>query len=106
MTVDLTKDRYEARVEVSLLANIKSAIKRVRVNEDSRIRNQAVKSDMRSHIKKVELFAANNEVDQAKAAYQTATKKIDKAVQKGVIHKNNGNRQKSRLAQKINTLGA
>ncbi|SFL80962.1 small subunit ribosomal protein S20 [Gracilibacillus orientalis] len=88
------------------MANIKSAIKRVRVNEDHRQQNQTVKTDMRSHIKKVETLIANNDVENAKTALVTAVKKIDKAVQKGLIHQNNGDRQKSRLAQKVNGLSA
>ncbi|HLR71192.1 MAG TPA: 30S ribosomal protein S20 [Pseudogracilibacillus sp.] len=88
------------------MANIKSAIKRVRTNEQSRVPNQAKKSEMRSQIKKVETFISKNDVENAKAAYQTAVKKIDKAVQKGIVHQNNGDRQKSRLAKKINQLGA
>jgi len=93
-------------MEVNILANIKSAIKRVRTNEQSRVPNQAKKSEMRSQIKKVETFISKNDVENAKAAYQTAVKKIDKAVQKGIVHQNNGDRQKSRLAKKINQLGA
>ncbi|SHN10980.1 MULTISPECIES: 30S ribosomal protein S20 [Gracilibacillus] len=88
------------------MANIKSAIKRVRTNEDHRLQNQSVKTDVRSHIKKVEALVANKDVDNAKAALQTAVKKIDKAVQKGLIHQNKGNRQKSRLAQQVNGLSA
>ncbi|GAE91126.1 SSU ribosomal protein S20p [Gracilibacillus boraciitolerans JCM 21714] len=93
-------------MEVKELANIKSAIKRVRTNEDHRLQNQSVKTDMRSHIKKVEALVANKEVENAKAALQTATKKIDKAVQKGLVHQNKGDRQKSRLAKKVNGLSA
>lgn len=88
------------------MANLKSAIKRVRTNEDKRGRNQTVKSTMRSSIKRVEAFIEANDVEQAKQAFQEASRMIDKTVQKGVIHKNNGNRQKSRLARKIKELGA
>ncbi|MDX8045930.1 30S ribosomal protein S20 [Gracilibacillus sp. S3-1-1] len=88
------------------MANIKSAIKRVRVNEDHRLQNQSVKADMRSHIKKVEALVESKDIENAKTAFATAVKKIDKAVQKGLVHKNKGNRQKSRLAQKINGLSA
>ncbi|SER18356.1 small subunit ribosomal protein S20 [Gracilibacillus ureilyticus] len=88
------------------MANIKSAIKRVRTNEDHRVHNQAIKTDMRSHIKKVETLVASNDVENAKSALQTAVKKIDKAVQKGLVHKNKGNRQKARLSKKVNELSA
>ncbi|CQR46904.1 30S ribosomal protein S20 [Paraliobacillus sp. PM-2] len=88
------------------MANIKSAIKRVRLNNELRAHNTPIKTDMRSHIKQVEKLVANKNVEDAKVALQKAIKKIDKAVQKGIIHKNNGNRQKSRLAKKVNELSA
>ncbi|KAB8127564.1 30S ribosomal protein S20 [Gracilibacillus oryzae] len=88
------------------MANIKSAIKRVRTNEDHRLHNQSIKTDMRSHIKKVETLVDAKDVDSAKSALQTAVKKIDKAVQKGLVHKNKGNRQKARLSKKVNEISA
>ncbi|PWU68465.1 30S ribosomal protein S20 [Gracilibacillus dipsosauri] len=88
------------------MANIKSAIKRVRTNEDRRLHNQSIKTDMRSHIKKVEALVESKDVENAKVALQTAVKKIDKAVRKGLVHQNKGNRQKSRLAKKVNELSA
>ncbi|WP_101844343.1 30S ribosomal protein S20 [Halobacillus sp. Marseille-P3879] len=86
------------------MPNIKSAKKRVRVNQDARDLNAAFKSDMRTAVKRVEKLAASNEADQAKEALATAVKKIDKAVQRGALHKNNGNRTKSRLSKKVNAL--
>lgn len=88
------------------MANIKSAIKRVEINEKKRLENQSKKSDMRTAIKQVENFVEANDVENAKAALKTTLKKIDKAVQKGIVHKNNGDRQKSRLTKKVNKLGA
>ncbi|MFD2046122.1 30S ribosomal protein S20 [Ornithinibacillus salinisoli] len=88
------------------MANIKSAIKRVEVNNKKRTQNQSAKSDMRSQIKQVEKFVEANDVENAKAALRETTQKIDKAVQKGLIHKNNGNRQKARLTKQVNGLGA
>ncbi|MUK87070.1 30S ribosomal protein S20 [Ornithinibacillus sp. L9] len=88
------------------MANIKSAIKRVDVNNKKRAQNQATKSDMRSQIKQVEKFVEAKDVDNAKSALRATTQKIDKAVQKGLIHKNAGNRQKARLTKKVNGLGA
>ncbi|MEC5422197.1 30S ribosomal protein S20 [Virgibacillus sp. C22-A2] len=88
------------------MANIKSAIKRVDTNNKKRVNNQAQKSEMRSQIKRVEKLIEANDVENAKAALQSTTKHIDKAVQKGIIHKNNGDRQKSRLANKVNNLSA
>lgn len=88
------------------MANLKSALKRINVNETKRERNKAIKSNMRTHIKRVEHLIAEKDVENAKAAFQTTTQVIDKAVQKGVIHKNNGNRQKARLAKKLNEVSA
>ncbi|OZU89914.1 30S ribosomal protein S20 [Virgibacillus indicus] len=88
------------------MANIKSAIKRVDTNNKKRANNNAQKSEMRTQIKRVENLIEAKDAEQAKAALLTTTKHIDKAVQKGIIHENNGNRQKSRLAKKVNELGA
>ncbi len=88
------------------MANLKSAIKRVNTNNKKRLRNQSVKSDMRTHIKQVEKLIEANDVENAKSAFQSTARVIDKAVQKGVIHKNNGNRHKARLAQKLNKATA
>lgn len=88
------------------MANLKSAIKRVNTNNKKRARNQAVKSDMRTHIKQVEKLIEANDVENAKTAFQSTARVIDKAVQKGVIHKNNGNRHKARLAKKLNKATA
>ena len=84
-----------------MMANLKSAQKRVLVNNKKRASNQAVKSDMRSQIKQVESLIEANEMEKAKEAFHVATQKIDKTIQKGIIHKNNGNRQKARLAKKL-----
>ncbi|TRM12758.1 30S ribosomal protein S20 [Lentibacillus cibarius] len=88
------------------MANIKQAIKRVGVNQKKRAENTDFKSEMRTHIKEVERLIAANEAEKAKAALPTTFKKIDKAVQKGGVHKNNGNRQKSRLSKLVNELSA
>jgi small subunit ribosomal protein S20 len=86
------------------MANIKSAIKRIDTNEKKRQLNQPKKSEMRTAIKQVEKFVAANDAESAKAALPETFKQIDKVVQKGIIHRNNGNRQKSRLAKKVNSL--
>lgn len=88
------------------MANIKSAIKRVETNRSKHEQNLQYKSDMRSQIKRVEKLVEAKDVEGAKSALQTTVKKIDKAVQKGVIHQNNGDRQKARLNKKVNELSA
>ncbi len=84
------------------MPNIKSAIKRVKVNEKKRLRNAALKSALRTAIKKFELALQESNVENAKNALLFATKKLDKAVTKGIIHKNNASRNKSRLTKKFN----
>ncbi|GEL78337.1 30S ribosomal protein S20 [Tenuibacillus multivorans] len=86
------------------MANTRQATKRIRVNYDARLRNQTVKSDMRSAIKNVETAVHEKNVDAAKEALPQAVSKIDKAVQKGIIHKNNGDRKKSTLMTKIEQI--
>lgn len=88
------------------MANLKSAIQRIATNNTKRERNQAIKSDMRTHVKQVEALIEANDVENAKSAYKATSRIIDKAVQKGVIHKNNGNRNKTRLAHKLNGISA
>jgi small subunit ribosomal protein S20 len=86
------------------MPNIKSAIKRVRTSDDNRTHNQAIKSEMRSSVKRVVELVDENNADQAKVALTEAISNIDKAVQKGIIHKNNGDRKKSGLTKKVNSL--
>ena len=83
--------------EVNTLPNIKSAMKRVKVNEKKNLRNRMIKSAMKTQVKKFETALAAGEVDgKLLSATQGA---IDKAVTKGVIHKNAANRKKARLAK-------
>ena len=88
------------------MPNIKSAEKRMRQNEKRRLRNASQKSALRTAVKAAEVAASANDVNQAKEALLTATKKLDKAVSKGLIHKNAAARKKSRLAKKVNELSA
>ncbi|SFJ19173.1 small subunit ribosomal protein S20 [Halobacillus dabanensis] len=86
------------------MPNIKSAKKRVRLNDDARSLNAAFKSDMRTAVKRVETLVDSKNVESAKEALPTAVKKIDKAVQRGALPKNTGNRKKSRLTKLVNAL--
>ncbi len=86
------------------MANIKSAIKRIETNEKRRVRNMAKKSEMRTYMKKVEQAVNANDVETAKETLKLAVRKIDKAAQKGIIHKNTANRYKSKLYNKVNSL--
>jgi len=88
------------------MPNIKSAIKRVKVSEKRRARNASQKSALRTAVKTYEAIVASNNVESAKEALINASKKLDKAASKGLIHKNAANRKKSRLAKKLNALQA
>ncbi|TBL75394.1 30S ribosomal protein S20 [Paenibacillus thalictri] len=88
------------------MPNIKSAIKRVKVSEKRRLRNASQKSALRTAVKAFETAAAGNSVESAKEALIAASKKLDKAVTKGLIHKNAASRKKSRLAKRLNELSA
>ena len=79
------------------MPNIKSAIKRVKVTEKKNLRNRMVKSAMKTQLKKFETAVSANEAD---AKILSATQgAVDKALAKGVIHKNAANRKKARLAK-------
>ena len=86
------------------MPNIKSAIKRVKVNEKKRMQNTAQKSALRTAIKSFEVAVQNKDVEKAGENLLTATKKIDKAVTKGLIKKNTAARKKSQIAKKFNAL--
>ncbi|MBD2844479.1 30S ribosomal protein S20 [Paenibacillus sp. IB182496] len=88
------------------MPNIKSAIKRVKTGEKRRALNASQKSALRTAVKAADQATAGTDVEAAKAAYAVASKKLDKAVTKGLLHKNAAARKKSRLAKKINTLSA
>ena len=82
------------------MPNIKSAKKRVRVNASKNAANKATRSALRTSVKKARLAVENNEADK-KEAVRVAVKKLDQAVAKGILHKNNAARKKSALAKSL-----
>ncbi len=86
------------------MANIKSQIKRIRTNEAARLRNKAVKSELKTHIRRVRDAITSGNKDAAATALQDATTKLDKAVSKGVIHANQAANRKSALAKAVGSL--
>ena len=86
------------------MANIKSQIKRNKQNEKARQRNKAVKSALRTHVRKFREAAETGNVEEATAALRVATRQLDKAVSKGVIHKNNAANRKSAIAKRLAEL--
>jgi len=88
------------------LANIQSAIKRMRQNAKRRTRNRMVRSRTRTFVKKANAAIVTGEKASAEKAVRQAITELDKAAQKGVIHRNNAARRKSRLMGKLNGLEA
>ena len=86
------------------MANIKSAKKRVLVTETRTARNKAIKSKVKTYVKKVETAVAHKDVEAAKAALVEAISVIDKAGTKGVYHKNTCARKISRLTKAVNSI--
>lgn len=86
------------------MANIKSKIKRIGTNEKARQRNVAVKSQLKTHVRKVREAIAAGDKAAAQTALQTASVKLDKAASKGVIHKNQAANRKSALAKQVSAL--
>jgi small subunit ribosomal protein S20 len=81
------------------VANIKSQIKRIKTNELARQRNKAVKSQLRTEIRRVREAVALGDADKAQSAVRVACRSLDKAVSKGVIHSNNAANRKSAISK-------
>lgn len=86
------------------MANIKQQVKRNLTNEKKRLQNASFKSSLRTALKDVLVAVDKKDLEAAKAACAFACKKLDKAVAKGFLHKNNAARHKSQLCKKVNTL--
>ncbi|HEX4829583.1 MAG TPA: 30S ribosomal protein S20 [Trebonia sp.] len=86
------------------MANIKSQIKRNKQNEKAHQRNKAVKSALKTHVRKFREATEAGNVEAATEALRVASRQLDKAVAKGVIHKNQAANRKSAIAQKLNEL--
>ncbi len=86
------------------MANIKSQIKRNKQNKEQRLRNRVYRGTARTFIKKAQAVIKEGDKKLAEVETQKAIKALDKAVAKGVIHKNNAARRKARLVKKLNSL--
>lgn len=86
------------------MANIKSQIKRNRQTEKARERNKSVKSALKTSIRKFRDAADAGETEQAQTLARTASRKLDKAVSSGVIHKNQAANKKSSIAKRTASL--
>ncbi|MFE3449161.1 30S ribosomal protein S20 [Nonomuraea sp. NPDC059194] len=88
------------------MANIKSQIKRNKQNEKARLRNKAVKSSLKTAIRKFREAAEQGNVEEAVVLQRAAARQLDKAASKGVIHKNQAANRKSAIAQRTAALQA
>ena len=86
------------------MANIKSAKKRIKVTETKTAQNRMIKSALKTAIKKFEAAVEAKNAEEANALLVKATKSLDMAASKGVLHKNTVARKKSRLAAKLNAM--
>lgn len=86
------------------MANLKSQIKRNRQNKKRRDLNRVFRGRARTALRKARMAIDNGNVEEARTATLVATKALDKAAAKGVIHKNKAARQKSRLMQQMNNI--
>jgi small subunit ribosomal protein S20 len=87
------------------LANIKSQIKRNRQNEKKRVHNRVFRGKARTLVSKARVLVENGEQEKSAEAVRQAVSALDKAAEKGVIHKNNAARRKSRLMKRLAQLG-
>ena len=86
------------------MANIKSAKKRILVAETKAARNKAIRSRVKTFVKKVDAAITAGDKAAAQAALLAATSEIDKAASKGVYHKNNASRKVSRISKAVNSI--
>jgi small subunit ribosomal protein S20 len=87
------------------MANIKSSMKRAKTNEKARLRNKAIRTNLKTCTKGFEEAVATGDKAQAAEAYRLAEKKVDMAVTKKIIHKNAAARKKGTMARALNQLG-
>jgi small subunit ribosomal protein S20 len=86
------------------VANTKSALKRIRSTARKEMRNRAIRSATRTYVKKARVLIEAGKKDEAQAAVVRAISALDRAVTKGVLHRNNAARRKSRLMQRFHSL--
>ena len=86
------------------MANIKSKIKRIGTNRKAEERNKAVRTEVKSAVRAAREAANSGDKKAAEAALQNATRKLDKGVSKGVVHKNQAANRKSAIAKKVASL--
>ena len=88
------------------MANIKSQMKRIKTNEKARLRNKSVKSSLKTSIRKFHKAADSGDATAATTLMQDASRALDKAASKGVIHANQAANRKSALAKRVAQLSS
>jgi small subunit ribosomal protein S20 len=88
------------------VANIKSQIKRIRTNEEARLRNKAVKSSLKTSIRRFRQAAESGNTDEAGTLMRSASRALDKAASRGVIHANQAANKKSAMAKRLAKTGS
>ncbi|MGI8588631.1 MAG: 30S ribosomal protein S20 [Chloroflexia bacterium] len=88
------------------MANIKSAIKRIRVGQRKQARNRPIRSSLKTYVGKARRSIDTGDTATSAAAVVTAISALDKAAAKGIIHPNNAARRKSRLMARLNKAAA
>ena len=86
------------------MPNIKSSAKRDQIGKARNARNKAGRTALKTTIKKFDAAVASGDKATTADAYKVAVKSVDRAVSKGLLHKNNAARKKSRMARQVNTL--
>ena len=88
------------------MANIKSQKKRIRTSEKARVRNRAVRSELKTLVRRVHEAVEEGNAEAAQAAASRAYKRLDQAASKGIIHKNQASNRKSGVAHLVNGMNA
>lgn len=88
------------------MANHPSALKRHRQSEKRRLRNRSIKTKLKNLVRQVREAVTTNNAEASTKSFATATRELDKAVSKGVLHRNNASRKISRLARAVSRAGA
>ena len=96
----------QGEIEGKRVANIKSQMKRIRTNEKARLRNQSIKSSLKTAVRRFREAAEAGDTERAVGELHAASRKLDKAASKGVIHANQAANRKSAMAKRINQLAA
>jgi small subunit ribosomal protein S20 len=98
------RSTHPTNSEAYFVANIKSQLKRIKTNEKARLRNKGVKSSLKTSVRKFREAADAGERETALEAMKTASRQLDKAASKGVIHANQAANRKSAMAKRASSL--